>query len=375
MSDLLIYGAYGYTGALISWEAVARGLRPVLAGRNAPALAALAGELRLEHRAFALDNPAAVEAGIRDIRVVLHCAGPFAHTFQPVADACLRTGAHYLDITGEVSVFETLATRSAEARAAGVMLLPGVGFDVVPSDCLAAHLKRRLPTASRLALGILALGRISRGTARTMAENFHRGGLVRRGGVLTRVPAAWKTRVIDFGTGPVKAITIPWGDVSTAYYSTGIPDIEVYLAAPLATRLLARASRCLGWLLGSAPVQRLLQRRIQSRPSGPNDAERAHGRSLLWGEASDATGQVVVSYLQGAEGYTLTAQAAVAVAQRVLAGQAPPGFQTPATAYGPDFILGLDGIVRTDESPRATGAHPALSARGFGPRGGQHLGR
>lgn len=349
MPDLLIYGAYGYTGALIAREAVACGLRPLLAGRNAEALQALARELGLEHRAFPLDDPAALDAGIRGVRAVLHCAGPFAHTSRPVADACLRTGAHYLDITGEVGVFEALAARNAEANAAGVMLLPGAGFDVVPSDCLAAHLKRRLPSATHLALGFLGMGRVSRGTARTMAENIHRGGLVRRGGVLTRVPAAWKSRVIDFGTGPVKAISIPWGDVATAYYSTGIPDIEVYLAAPLATRLAARASRYLGWLLGSAPVQKLLKHRIQARPPGPSDEERARGRSFLWGEACDASGRTVISRLQGPEGYTLTAQAAVAVARRVLAGESPPGFQTPTTAYGSDFVLGLEGVVRTDE--------------------------
>src|SRR5437870_5810350 len=179
MTDFLIYGANGYTGSLIARAAVARGHRPALAGRNAEALAALARELGLERRTFPLDKPAAVEEGIEGVRVVLHCAGPFARTFQPMADACLRRRAHYLDITGEVAVFEALASRTAEARAAGVMLLPGAGFDVVPTDCLAAHLKRRLPSATDLALGFSSLGRISRGTATTIVENIHRGGLVR----------------------------------------------------------------------------------------------------------------------------------------------------------------------------------------------------
>jgi short subunit dehydrogenase-like uncharacterized protein len=254
MGDFLIYGAYGYTGALIAREAAARGHLPILAGRNVAAVTARGRELGLEHRAFALDRPAAVGEGIRGVKAVLHCAGPFAHTSRPMADACLREGVHYLDITGEVVVFEALAARDAEARAAGVMLLPGAGFDVVPSDCLAAHLKRRLPSATHLALGLLAVGKRSRRTATTVLEGLPHGGLVRRGGVLRRVPAAWKTRAIDFGGGPVQAITIPWGDVATAYHSTGIPDIEVYLAALLATRLAARASRFLGWLLGARPA-------------------------------------------------------------------------------------------------------------------------
>ncbi len=349
MPGFLIYGASGYSGSLIAREAVARGQQPVLAGRNAAAVAALAGEMGLEYRAFALDDPGQVVEGIRDMQAVLHCAGPFAHTCRPMADACLQAGVHYLDITGEVAVFEDLAARSAEAQAAGVMLLPGVGFDVVPSDCLAAHLKRRLPSATHLSLGFRSLGRVSRGTATTMAENMHRGGLVRQGGALRPVPAAWKTRVIDFGSGPVKAITIPWGDVSTAYHSTGIPNVEVYMAAPRRLRLAARASRHLGWLLGSRLVQGLIGRRIHAGLPGPTAEERSRGRSYLWGEAVDGAGQRVVSRLQGPEGYTLTAEAAIAVVRRVLAGDATPGFQTPSTAYGPDFVLGLEGMVRADE--------------------------
>jgi len=354
MADFLIYGATGYTGSLIAHEAVRRGYRPILAGRNAVALAGLAMKLELEQRVFSLDDPAAVIAGLRGVRAVLHCAGPFAHTSKPMADGCLRVSVHYLDITGEVEVFEALAARDSEAKEAGIMLLPGVGFDVVPSDCLAAHLKRRLPSASRLALGLQSHSRMSRGTATTIVENLHGGGLVRRGGVLTNVPAAWKTRKIDFGTGPVKAMTIPWGDLSTAYHSTGIPNIEVYMAAPLATRLAARASRYLGWVLGSSFIQGRLKRRIRAGPPGPTDEERARGKTFLWGEATDDAGQRVVSRLRGPEGYTLTVLAALAVVERVVAGGAPPGFQTPSTAYGPDFVLGLEGVIRQDEASQVT---------------------
>src|SRR4051812_14952024 len=171
-----------------------------------------------------------MDAAVGEVAAVLHCAGPFSHTSRPMADACLRTKTHYLDITGEAAVIESLAARDEEAKRSGVMLLPCVGFDVVPTDCLAAHLKRRLPSATRLALAIQGIGRISRGTATTMVENINRGGLIRRGGKLQSVPAAWKTREIDFGRGPRSATTIPWGDVATAFYSTGIPNIVVYAA-------------------------------------------------------------------------------------------------------------------------------------------------
>ncbi len=349
VSPCLIYGANGYTGALTSRMAAARGHRPILAGRRAPDVEALARDLGLASRVFALNDPRKVDAGLEGVTVVLHCAGPFSRTAKPMVEACLRTKVHYLDINGEAEVFESLAARNAEARAAWVMILPGSGFDVVPSDSLAAHLKRRLPTARRLALGFQARGRLSRGTATTMAENLHRGGLVRRGGVLTPVPAAWKTRTIDFGRGPVTAMTIPWGDVSTAFHSTGIPDIEVYTAAPASLRVAARLSRYLRPILVSGPVLRFLKARIRSGAPGPTDAERARGKCLLWGEAEDATGRRVVSRLQTPEGYTLTALASLAIVERVLAGEAPPGFQTPSRAYGPDFVLAIEGVTRTDE--------------------------
>jgi short subunit dehydrogenase-like uncharacterized protein len=348
MANWLIYGANGYTGSLIAREAARRGLEPILAGRNAEPVNALATELGLATRVFALDNPAVVDTNLRDVAVVLHCAGPFAHTFLSMVDACLRTKVHYLDITGEENVFETLARRDEEAKTGGVMLLPGVGFDVVPTDCLAAHLKKRLPSATHLALAIKSSSRMSRGTALTVIEGIHMGGLVRSEGILKKVPAAWKTRRIDFGRGPTKAITIPWGDVASAFYSTGIPNIEVYMEASFGLRTAARLSRLLGWALASRLVQGYLKKRVRAGPAGPTDEERARGKSHFWGEVTDDVGNRAEARLQGPESYTMTVLAALAVVERVLAGDAPVGYQTPSSAYGADFVLGVKGVLRED---------------------------
>ena len=347
-ANFLLYGANGYTGKLIARLSKERGLRPVLAGRDKDAIEQLAAEHGLEHRVFALDEPEAIAAALREVAVVLHCAGPFSRTSKPMADACLKTKTHYLDITGEATVIETLAARDHEATAAEIMLLPCVGFDVVPSDCLAAHLKRRLPSATHLALAIMGMGRVSRGTATTMVENINRGGLVRRDGKLTGVPAAWKTRQIDFGRGEVKATTIPWGDVATAFYSTGIPNIEVYAAIPASVRRMMKLTRHVGRLLGSQPVQRFLKKRIKAQPPGPNEEERVRGKSFVWGEVKDASGKKVVSRLRGPEGYTLTALTALAIVERVLKGKFSVGFQTPSKAYGADLILEIEGVTRED---------------------------
>lgn len=358
MSDpLLIYGATGYTGRLIVAAARAAGLSPILAGRSAPAVAALAAEHGLAHRVAALDDPAALAAALRDVRVVLHCAGPFVHTSRPMVDACLAAGVHYLDITGEIAVFEGCAARDAAARAAQVMLLPGVGFDVVPSDCLAAHVAARLPGATSLALAFRALGGPSRGTATTMIENLGRPGAIRRRGVIEAVPPAWQSRAIDFGdgSGPQLATTIPWGDVSTAWHSTGIGDVCVYMAVTPAMHRQLVLSRYLAPVLRTAPVQRWLRQRVAQGPAGPSDATRARRDARLWCEARDAAGRTVTSLLHTPNGYTITADAAVHIARQVLAGAAPPGFQTPSRAYGAELVLALPGVTRTDQPETTTG--------------------
>ncbi len=308
----------------------------------------LAGAHGLEARVVGLDDPPALRRSLEGIRAVVHCAGPFGRTSRPMVDACLAARTHYLDITGEIGVFEALAARDAEARAAGVMLLPGVGFDVVPSDCLAAHLKRRLPSATRLVLAFESSGGLSRGTATTMAENIARGGAIRRAGRIVPVPAAWKTRTMDLGRGPVEVTSIPWGDVSTAWHSTGIPDIEVYTRMTPGRRRLLLASRYLGWLLASRPAQRFLKGKIRSGAPGPDPAARARGTCRILGEVSDREGRSARASLSGPEGYTLTALTAVAALEHTLAGEAAPGFKTPSLAFGADFVLGVEGVVRED---------------------------
>jgi len=347
MRPILVYGAYGYTGTLIARLAKKQGVRLVLAGRDAARTNALASATGHEARVFGLDDSLA--DSLRNFACVLHCAGPFERTYTRVADACLATGTHYLDITGEVSVFEGLAARDAEARARGVMLLPGTGFDVVPSDCLAAHLHRRLPSATHLTLAFRSLGGgLSHGTATTMVENAHRGGLVRRDGELVAVPTAFASRTIHFPRGDQPCMTIPWGDVSTAFHSTGIRNIEVYTGVPRAVPAFLKTIRPISGILGTGAMQSVLKRWVDSRPPGPDDATRERSLSELWGEATDPSGRRVSSTLTTPEGYTLTALTALDIAQRVAAGQVKAGFMTPSKLLGADYVLGFPGVERAD---------------------------
>ncbi len=342
----LIYGANGYTGELISREAARRGLRPILAGRNRQAIETLASTLDLEYRIFGLDDPKAIEAGLKSCEVVLHCAGPFSHTAKPMIDACLLTHTHYLDITGEIAVFEMAATYDAVVKMANIMLLPGVGFDVVPTDCLAAKLKTQLPSATHLALAFRGLGSMSRGTILTGLEGMSTGGTVRRDGKLIPVPTAWKTRHIDFGNGrgPIATVTLPWGDVSTAYYTTGIPNIEVYMAFKPWARRFIKLSRYFHWLLGSAPVQSYFKTQVKLMPRGATVEQRAHSVSYVWGEVRDAAGHIFTGRFKAPDGYTLTVLTALAIVEKALGGHTPIGFQTPAKAYGPELIFTIEGV-------------------------------
>lgn len=346
---LLLYGSYGYTGRLIIPVAISRGLRPILSGRDANAVTALAAEHGLEARPVSLDNAAGLDDALRGVTAVLHCAGPFSKTSRPMVDACMRAGVHYLDITGEVDVFEACYARDAEAKSRGVMLLPGVGFDVVPSDCLAAHLKRRMPDAISLALGFRSTGGLSRGTALTMVEGLGKPGVIRRNGRITPVAPGFHTRTIDFGDGPRLAVTIPWGDVSTAFHSTGIPNVRVYMSVSAKQLRSLKIARWFGWFLRTPWMQHKLETRAKAGPAGPSDAARARGRGLLWGEATNADGATVVARLRTPDGYTLTAATAVRCAERVLRGDVKIGFQTPSLAYGEALVGEVDGVEMSDE--------------------------
>ncbi len=339
----LIYGANGYTGELIAREAVRRGAKPVLAGRSQSRIAALADELELEHRVFGLDNAAALRNGIDEFDLVLHCAGPFSATAKPMMRACILTGTHYLDITGEISVFENAFRLDKEARAADIVICPGVGFDVVPTDCVAAALRDALPGATRLALGYDSRSGLSPGTAKTMVEGIPLGCSVREDGELRQVPLAYKTRRIDFGNGEKLAMTIRWGDVATAYRSTGIPNVEVYI--PASPRLVSRLRKVnfIRPLLGWGPVQKFLKKRVEKTVRGPTAEQRRDADMFVWGEAETLTGERRTARVRTANGYDVTVTASLGIVDILLQGGDAAGYATPSMLAGSDFVTGLPG--------------------------------
>ena len=342
--QIMIYGANGYTGELIAREAVEQGIKPVLSGRNAKAVQALAAELGLSARPASLENEAEMIAALDGIGVMLNAAGPFAETWAHASRFCLQTGTHYLDITGEPDVLAGCSELHQAAVAAGIVLLPAVGFDVVPTDCVAAMLKERLPDASSLLLAFGGMEQGSRGTVRTMLNHIDKPVFVRHNGKIKPRKGPNRTQV-DFGSGPVTVFATTWGDIVTAWHSTSIPSIEVFVDATPELRKILNMGPIMRRVLASPIGKPLINWQLRSMPPGPNAEMRATVRARVFGRATNPAGEAVEIKLETPEGYRLTAMTAVGAAVAVCKGKVASGFHTPSDALGSDFVLGFDGVV------------------------------
>jgi short subunit dehydrogenase-like uncharacterized protein len=344
---MLIYGATGYTGKLIAREAKARGMTPVLAGRSEGKVMTIAAELGLHYRVFGLDDPAIIDGSIRDMDVVLNCAGPFSSTAVPMVEACLRTGTHYLDLAGEMDDFETMAKYDTTAKKKKIMILPGIGFDVVPSDCLALYVSKKVRAPRALYLCISGLTAMSRGTMKTAIEGLTKGIRVRRNGSITKA-GRLKTREADFGSGKTRCISLPWGDVAMAYYTTGIGTIEEYFRLTPKTLMYACLIHYFSWLYGAAFMRKMMNSLADKQPEGPSGERRESERSVFVATAEGADGTTASARLVTPEGYKLTCLTALNIAGKVLKGTIKTGFMTPAQVFGPDLIMEIKGVTRED---------------------------
>lgn len=346
-NTFLLYGAYGYTGELIARYAVQYNLQPILAGRREAALKALAAKLNLPYKVFDLNDMPALEAALHEVKVVVHAAGPYDLTARQMVTACMRTGTHYIDLNGDPDIFEMLRGFDEAAKAAHVMLLPGAGFDVVPTDCLAMFLKKALPDAQELKLAFAILGSgLSHGTAINTLQKLGQPGAVREKGVLVPEPVGKRGMYVDFGVKQLFVMSLPWGDVATAYYSTGIPNIQSYTNVPRAAWYLLKGQSLFNWALQKPAVRSFIKRRIEARPAGPDDNTRNQAISLIWGQVSNARGERVTARLRTPEAYDLTAYAVLLITQKILQGNFLAGYQTPSTAYGEGLVMEIPGVRR-----------------------------
>jgi short subunit dehydrogenase-like uncharacterized protein len=344
-NQFLLYGANGYTGKLISKLAAQYNLQPILAGRTEDAIKPMATELQVPYTIIDLNDSEKLEAALQQVKVVLHCAGPFSQTAKQMITACLKTDVHYLDINGDISVFEFLKTFDAAAKQKNIMVMPGVGFDVVPTDCIALQLKNKLPNATHLKLAFASVnGGLSHGTAITMASKIGEGGCVRENGMIKRKPLGHKGMWVNFGEQNLFVMTIPWGDISTAYFTTGIPNIETYTGIKPKVFTILKFQWAFNWLLRTNFIRNIIKKKIKATPAGPSDEQRQKSKSLVWGEATNAAGEKVTASLSCLDGYSLTAHSSLLIVQKILMGNFKNGYQTPALVYGENLIFELPKV-------------------------------
>lgn len=348
-NTLIVYGSYGYTGRLIVDEFRQKNFNVILSGRNREALQKHSQESGYPFEVVDINDSVALKNLLQKAALVVHCGGPFRFTAKQMADVCLQTHTHYTDITGEWQVFELLAGYDAAAKQAGIQLMPGTGFDVVPSDCLAVHLKKLLPSATHLQLAFAMVpGGMSRGTKKSMTESLGFGGIMRKDNELVPFTLGKDVLDLDFGTFTAKTTRIQWGDISTAWRSTGIPTIEVFAGADEKSISNLKLSNYLGWLLRKRWMKNFLLKQIDKGKAGPSQHDLHSGKCYLRGTAWDEAGNIRTSLLNGPNAYLLTAKTAVLIAENVMTGKFDAGYKTPAMQYGADFILEINGTERKD---------------------------
>jgi short subunit dehydrogenase-like uncharacterized protein len=352
-SRILVYGATGFTAGIIVQAMMQQGVEPILSARNPGELESVARRFGLEWRAASLDDPAAFRRALDGAKVVVNAAGPFRNTVDAVLRGCLEAGAHYMDVSGEVDAMSAAAAHHEEASARHVTILCGAGFDVVPSDCLVAHVVKRCPGARRLRVGISGLELASPGSMKTLTAELGRPTRVRRDGRLIDIPPGSLTCAFDFGLGPKACLAVTWGDLVSAYYSTGVGNIETYFEATLPVTGVVQMNRTWGWAFRLPGVQSALERQTALWARPPTATDMRAKRAAVVVAAEDASGVIEVSRLITPEAYTLTAQTAAVIAEKLLSGDYEPGFQTPSRLFGPDFILRFDGVSREDLESRA----------------------
>ncbi len=334
-SKILLYGANGYSAKLILEKLIAKNVNPVLAGRNKDEISALAKKHQLAYRIFDLNDLENIKNNLEDINTILNCAGPFSKTAKPLIDACLQNKRNYLDITGEVEIFKYAWSKNTVAIQNEITIMPGIGFDVVPTDCMAKLLTDEMQDAEKIQLAIaIKNGKISRGTFKSSLENISESVFFRENGEMKNIPFGEKNLNINFVDFKSSATAIPWADAYNAYFSTGIKNIEIYLAIP---EIISSNVKFFAKILSNEIFKNLLTKIIDAFIVGPDEVSRRKSLSYIWGRAVNKVGNEIEHVFVYPDGYEFTALAASVIAILILNGKGKAGTQTPALNFGNKF--------------------------------------
>jgi short subunit dehydrogenase-like uncharacterized protein len=342
----IIYGAYGYTGELLAKEALSRGYKPILSGRSKEKLLPLANKLNLEALVLNLKDDKLLQDSLQGIDLILNAAGPFKYTSEPIVKTCLKTGTNYLDITGEIPVFEQNFKYHEEAKTQEIAIMSGVGFDVVPTDCMAKYVSEKVSNPIELEIGIVGFGSPSRGTLKTMVEYLTNGRQIRRNGELIKNTKIKGPLSVQFFDKERTLVPVSWGDLSTGYRTTGIPNITTYMpySKPMASMIKGNKTKNnIKWKNNIDGLRDWIDKNVHN----PDEEARMKGRSYIWAQARNAKGDKKESWLDTMEGYRFTSISGIKAVEKIFELK-PKGSLTPALAFGEDFILEFPDTKRYD---------------------------
>ncbi len=321
----MLYGAAGHSGSLIAQHACEAGHRPLLAGRSELTLKALARRLDLPYREVGLDDPIALRECLSDVDLVLNAAGPFLHTAAVLAEACLSSGSHYLDISNELQVFRTHYDLNHRAEQAAITLMPGVGFGVVATNCLARSVSDAVGGAETLeVVARVASAQPGPGVAATRSENIPFGGWIRRGGQLQPQELGLGITTLSFPDGDLPIMAVPTGDLEAAFQATSAANFVAYSA-------------------------------LIEPPDQAESPESPLYRSFGWARAVGGDGASSEAWLETGESYHYTSRIAVRAVEETL-DRALAGAFSPAAAFGSEFAFSVEGTKAIAPAPQlATG--------------------
>ncbi|MDQ7817728.1 MAG: saccharopine dehydrogenase NADP-binding domain-containing protein [Melioribacteraceae bacterium] len=338
-NSLMVYGANGYSAQLIIEELLSRGIKPILAGRNGTAIKKIAQKYSCVYKIFDLtDDKKSIES-LTGIHTVVNCAGPFKYTAKEMIDYCLHAKTNYLDITGEMPALAYAFGCDKKAKENGIVILPSVGFDIIPTDCLAKRLSEQMPDAKYLKLGFSnKKGGISRGTSLTTLEFISGKGKIRKNGQLVDSPIGKYSIKVKTNGVSFYGISIPWGDVFTSYFSTGIPNVEVYMGLSKPLFIIRKLLTLLLKIYKLSFIKKISANYISREFTGPDKVQRDSTLTYVWGKVENEKGEMVEELYRVMEGYNLTAKGAAEAAIRVLKNEVKPGTYTPSLAFGSNFL-------------------------------------
>ncbi len=332
-NKLLIYGATGYTAKVFARELVKNNIEPVLAARSESVIH-VAEKFNCENRIFPLDESSTIDKQLRDIHLVANLAGPFHVTQNPLIQSCLNTGTHYIDIAGEVPAMESAFMYDQQANNAGIMIMPGAGFGVVPTDIAAALAHEHLPDATWLKIAYATKGGVSQGTLRTILKHVDKPGFIRCDGKWEQANPAFQQMKFTVQGKDFTAVYNPWrADLFTAYVSTRIPNIETYSVFPGLIVKMMQGNML--WLRDF-----ILKNGMKLLPEGPSEKKLEKGSTIIHVSAGNDHDSNLKVNILGPEAYLFTAKALLSISENILNGQVFHGTQTPSV-YGRELIQNI----------------------------------